>query len=54
MRLYIALATMVWRFELAVGGTSEEDMRWCECIAAYYPKSHLHAWCRAVMGSVDK
>ncbi|KAJ0423592.1 cytochrome P450 [Aspergillus carlsbadensis] len=46
--LYIALATMVRRFEIRVDRTTEEDMQWRDCIAAYYPRRHLHAWCRPV------
>ncbi|GAB7357362.1 hypothetical protein MBLNU459_g8308t1 [Dothideomycetes sp. NU459] len=44
--LYIAFATMIRRFDLAIDGTTAEDMEWRECIAAYYPRRHLHAWCR--------
>ena len=44
--LYIAFATMVRRFDMAIDGTTAEDMEWRECIAAYYPRRHLHAWCR--------
>lgn len=43
--LYIAFATMIRRFDLAIDGTTPEDMEWRECIAAYYPRRHLHAWC---------
>ncbi|KAF6833647.1 hypothetical protein CPLU01_05368 [Colletotrichum plurivorum] len=44
--LYIAFATMLRRFDLSIDGTTAEDMEWRECIAAYYPRRHLHAWCR--------
>ncbi|KAK2751679.1 hypothetical protein CKAH01_17841 [Colletotrichum kahawae] len=44
--LYIAFATMLRRFDLSIDGTTSEDMEWRECIAAYYPRRHLHAWCR--------
>lgn len=44
--MYIAFATMLRRFDLSIDGTTPEDMEWRECIAAYYPKRHLHAWCR--------
>jgi cytochrome P450 len=43
--MYIAFATMIRRFDLTIDGTTPEDMEWRECIAAYYPKRHLHAWC---------
>lgn len=46
--LYIAFATMVRRFEMRIDRTTAEDMRWRECIAAYYPRRHLHAWCERV------
>lgn len=46
--LYIAFATMIKRFDLTIDGTTEEDMEWRECIAAYYPRRHLHAWCYPV------
>ncbi|KAM4058611.1 cytochrome p450 [Hirsutella rhossiliensis] len=46
--LYIAFATMIRRFDLAIDGTTPEDMEWRECIAAYYPRRHLHAWCHPV------
>ncbi|KAI4223990.1 MAG: hypothetical protein L6R40_008479 [Gallowayella cf. fulva] len=46
--LYIAFATMVRRFDMKIDGTTAEDMRWRECIAAYYPRRHLHAWCERV------
>ncbi|MCJ1363275.1 hypothetical protein MMC16_002382 [Acarospora aff. strigata] len=41
--LYIAFATMIRRFDMALDGTTAEDMEWRECIAAYYPRRHLHA-----------
>lgn len=44
--MYIAFATMIRQFDLSIDGTTAEDMEWRECIAAYYPKRHLHAWCR--------
>lgn len=44
--LYIAFATMIRRFDMALDGTTAEDMEWRECIAAYYPRRHLHAWCQ--------
>ncbi|RMD43746.1 hypothetical protein DV735_g1375, partial [Chaetothyriales sp. CBS 134920] len=44
--MYIAFATMIRHFDLAIDGTTAEDMEWRECIAAYYPNRHLHAWCR--------
>ncbi|KAF7713894.1 Cytochrome P450 monooxygenase [Penicillium ucsense] len=46
--LYIAFATMVRNFDMTIDGTTAEDMEWRECIAAYYPKRHLHAWCKPV------
>lgn len=46
--MYIAFATMIRHFDLTIDGTTEEDMQWRECIAAYYPNRHLHAWCRPV------
>ena len=46
--LYIAFATMVRRFDMQLDGTTAEDMQWRECIAAYYPRRHLHAWCKPV------
>ncbi|KAK5987017.1 Cytochrome P450 monooxygenase [Cladobotryum mycophilum] len=46
--LYVAFATMIRRFDMALDKTTAEDMEWRECIAAYYPKRHLHAWCRPV------
>lgn len=46
--IYIAFATMIRHFDLTIDGTTEEDMQWRECIAAYYPNRHLHAWCRPV------
>ncbi|OAA69792.1 Cytochrome P450 [Cordyceps fumosorosea ARSEF 2679] len=45
--LYIAFATMIRRFDMTIDGTTPEDMEWRDCIAAYYPKRHLHAWCRS-------
>lgn len=44
--LYIMFATMIRRFDMALDGTTAEDMEWRECIAAYYPRRHLHAWCQ--------
>ncbi|CAI7647637.1 unnamed protein product [Penicillium crustosum] len=46
--MYIAFATMIRHFDLTIDGTTEVDMQWRECIAAYYPNRHLHAWCRPV------
>lgn len=46
--LYIAFATMIRCFNLTIDGTTPEDMEWRECIAAYYPRRHLHAWCSPV------
>lgn len=46
--MYLAFATMIRRFDLTIDGTTPEDMEWRECIAAYYPKRHLHAWCRPI------
>jgi Cytochrome P450 len=46
--LYIAFATMIRCFDLAIDGTTQENMEWRGCIAAYYPKRHLHAWCKPV------
>ena len=43
--MYIAFATMIRNFDMTIDGTTAEDMEWRECIAAYYPKRHLHAWC---------
>ncbi|KAK7932491.1 Cytochrome P450 monooxygenase yanH [Apiospora marii] len=43
--LYIAYATMLRHFDMSLDGTTEEDMQWRECIAAAYPRRHLHAWC---------
>ncbi|WEW61946.1 hypothetical protein PRK78_007446 [Emydomyces testavorans] len=47
--LYVAFATMIRRFEMALDRTTAEDMEWRECITAYYPRRHLHAWCRPVV-----
>jgi cytochrome P450 len=44
--MYIAFATMIRNFDMVIDGTTPEDMEWRECIAAYYPNRHLHAWCR--------
>ncbi|KAJ5972712.1 uncharacterized protein N7479_002630 [Penicillium vulpinum] len=44
--MYIAFAAMVRNFDMTIDGTTPEDMQWRECIAAYHPKRHLHAWCR--------
>ena len=44
--LYITFATMIRGFDMELDGTTTEDMEWRECIVAYYPKRHLHAWCR--------
>ncbi|KAI0123214.1 cytochrome P450 [Xylariales sp. AK1849] len=49
--LYITFATMIRRFNMEIDGTTAEDMVWRECIAAYYPRRHLHAWCRPVESS---
>ncbi|KZF24030.1 cytochrome P450 [Xylona heveae TC161] len=46
--LYIAFATLIRRFDMALDGTTAADMEWRECIAAYYPNRHLHAWCQPV------
>ena len=46
--LYVAFATLIRRFDMTIDGTTAEDMEWRECIAAYYPKRHLHAWCQPV------
>jgi cytochrome P450 len=43
--LYIAFATMIRRFDLLIDGTTAKDMEWRECIAAFFPGRHLHAWC---------
>ncbi|KAF1933523.1 cytochrome P450 [Didymella exigua CBS 183.55] len=44
--LYVAFSTMIQNFDTSLDGTTAEDMEWRECIAAYYPNRHLHAWCR--------
>ncbi|KAI1996487.1 hypothetical protein LOZ54_000125 [Ophidiomyces ophidiicola] len=44
--LYIAFATTIRQFDMAIDGTTPQDMEWRECIAAYYPRRHLHAWCQ--------
>lgn len=44
--LYVAFSTMIRNFDMSLDGTTPEDMEWRECIAAYYPRRHLHAWCR--------
>ncbi|KAK8098078.1 uncharacterized protein PG998_013564 [Apiospora kogelbergensis] len=44
--LYIAYATMLRHFDMSLDGTTVEDMQWRECIAAAYPRRHLHAWCQ--------
>ncbi|KAK3337802.1 cytochrome P450 [Cercophora scortea] len=46
--LYVAFATMIRNFDMTLDGTTPEDMEWRECIAAYYPNRHLHAWCQPV------
>ena len=46
--LYVAFSTMIRNFDLSLDGTTAEDMEWRECIAAYYPNRHLHAWCQPV------
>ncbi|OBT51537.1 hypothetical protein VE04_08593 [Pseudogymnoascus sp. 24MN13] len=46
--LYVAFSTMIRNFDMSLDGTTPGDMEWTECIAAYYPKRHLHAWCRPV------
>lgn len=45
---YVAFSTMIRNFDMSLDGTTAEDMEWRECIAAYYPKRHLHAWCQPV------
>jgi cytochrome P450 len=47
--LYIAFATMIRRFDMTLDQTTARDMEWRECIAAYYPRRHLHAWCEPVV-----
>lgn len=44
--MYIGFATMIRRFDMTIDGTTPEDMEWRECIAAHFPRRHLHAWCR--------
>lgn len=44
--LYVAFSTMIRTFDMSLDGTTAEDMEWRECIAAYYPNRHLHAWCQ--------
>lgn len=46
--LYVAFGTMIRNFDMSLDGTTTEDMEWRECIAAYYPNRHLHAWCQPV------
>jgi cytochrome P450 len=46
--LYVAFSTMIRTFDMSLDGTTPEDMEWRECIAAYYPNRHLHAWCEPV------
>ena len=48
--LYVAFSTMIRNFDMSLDGTTAEDMEWRECIAAYYPNRHLHAWCQPVEG----
>ncbi|BDD59948.1 hypothetical protein MPDQ_000759 [Monascus purpureus] len=47
--MYIALATMVRKFDMTLDGMTPEDMEWRECIEAYFPRRHLHAWCEPVV-----
>lgn len=48
MELNIATAMVIRRFTLTNDGTTEADMEWKECFAAFFPSRHLHAWCKPV------
>ncbi|KAE8354717.1 cytochrome P450 [Aspergillus coremiiformis] len=47
--LYVAFAMMIRCFDMTIDQTTPEDMEWRECIGVYYPRRHLHAWCRPVV-----
>lgn len=50
--LYIAFATMLRRLDMVNDGTTVEDLKWRNCFTPYYPRRHLHAWCKPVDGEI--
>ena len=48
--LYVVFATMLRRFDMTLDGTTAEDMVWRDCFTPYFPRRHVHAWCKPVAG----
>jgi len=48
--MYIALATMLRRFDMKIDGTKAEDLIWRDCFTPYFGCGHLRVWCKPVEG----
>lgn len=46
--MYVALATMIRRFEMRLDGTKAEDLAWRDTFLPHFTGRHLHAWCEPV------
>ena len=46
--MYVALATMMRRFEMRLDGTKAEDLVWRDTFLPHFTGRHLHAWCEPV------
>jgi cytochrome P450 len=46
--MYIALATMLRRFNMRIDGTTLEDLVWRDCFIPHFYGRHLRAWCQPV------
>ena len=46
--MYVALATLVRKFELKLDGTRAEDLAWRDTFLPDFTGRHLHAWCESV------
>ena len=46
--MYVALATMMRRFDMRLDGTKAEDLVWRDTFLPHFTGRHLHAWCEPV------
>ena len=46
--MYVALATMIRRFEMKLDGTTADDLVWRDVFLPFFYGKHLQAWCEPV------
>ena len=46
--LYVAMATLLRKFEMKLDGTRAEDLVWRDTFLPHFSGRHLHAWCDPV------